>query len=61
LEKGKIWEISERVQMYLAALLGEKPHISTYFAATVEGVGGGGPTKKPTLKNAGSKAKATKP
>ena len=45
--------------MYLAALVGESPPLSTYFAATADGVGGGGPTKKPTLKNAGKKAKAT--
>ena len=45
--------------MYLAALVRENPPLSTYFIATVDGVGGGGPTKKPTLKNAGKKAKAT--
>ena len=46
--------------MYLAALVGENPPLSTYFIATADGVGGGGPpTKKPTLKNAGKKAKAT--
>jgi len=45
--------------MYLAALVGESPPLSTYFGATADGVGGGGPTKKPTLKNAGKKAKAT--
>ena len=45
--------------MYLAALVRENPSLSTYFIATVDGVGGGGPTKKPTLKNAGKKAKAT--
>jgi hypothetical protein len=45
--------------MYLAALVGENLYVSTYFIATADGVGGGGPpTKKPTLKNAGKKAKA---
>lgn len=45
--------------MYLAALVRENLYVSTYFIATADGVGGGGPTKKPTLKNAGKKAKAT--
>jgi hypothetical protein len=45
--------------MYLAALVGESPHVSTYFAGSADGVGGGGPTKKPTLKSAGKKGKAT--
>ena len=46
--------------MYLAALVGESPHVSTYFAGSAEGVGGGGPpTKKPTLKNAGKREKET--
>ena len=44
--------------MYLAALVGESPLLSTYFAGSAEGVGGGGPTKKPTLKSAGKKGKA---
>jgi len=47
--------------MYLAALLPQKRGLSTYFTATADGVGGGGPTKKPTLKNAGKKAKGNKP
>ena len=41
--------------MYLAALVGENPLVSTYFIATAEGVGGGGPTKKPTLKTQAKK------
>ena len=37
--------------MYLAALVGESPHVSTYFVASLEGVGGGGPPQKsPHLK-----------
>ena len=47
--------------MYLAALGPQNLYVSTYFTATVDGVGGGGPTKKPTLKNAGKKAKGNKP
>ena len=52
-EKSKIWGNWQRVYLYLATLVGESPRISTYFAGSVEGVGGGGPTKKPTLKSAG--------
>ena len=32
--------------MYLAALVGESPHASTYFIGSAEGVGGGGPPQK---------------
>ena len=32
--------------MYLAALVGENPPLSTYFIATADGVGGGGPLQK---------------
>jgi len=32
--------------MYLAALVGESPHTSTYFTSILEGVGGGGPPQK---------------
>ena len=45
--------------MHLAALGPQSPHVSTYFAVSADPVGGGGPTKKPTLKSAGKKAKAT--
>jgi len=34
--------------MYLATLPPQKRALSTYFAASVEGVGGGGSPKKPT-------------
>ena len=36
--------------MYLAALGPQNLYVSTYFTATDDGVGGGGPTKKPTSK-----------
>jgi len=55
LESGKIfgaifqvWEILQRVFLYLATLPPQKRALSTYFAATADGVGGGGPSKKPT-------------
>jgi hypothetical protein len=41
--------------MHLAALVGESPHVSTYFAGSADGVGGGGPTKKPTSKTQAKK------
>lgn len=47
--------------MYLAALVGENPLVSTYFVATVEGVGGGGPHKKAHAKKRRQKRKANKP
>ena len=47
--------------MYLAALVGESPRISTYFAATLEGVGGGGPHKKAHTKKCRQKRKGNKP
>ena len=34
--------------MYLATLAPQNPALSTYFAATPDGVGGGGPSTKPT-------------
>ena len=47
--------------MYLAALVGENPLVSTYFVATVEGVGGGGPHKKAHTKKRRQKRKGNKP
>ena len=41
--------------MHLAALVGESLRVSTYFAGCAEGVGGGGPTKKPTSKTQAQK------
>jgi hypothetical protein len=32
--------------MYLAALAAENIYVSTYFIATADGVGGGGPPQK---------------
>ena len=37
--------------MYLAALVRKKVPLSTYFVATLEGVGGGGCLLKMTFKN----------
>jgi len=47
--------------MYLAALVGENPHVSTYFVATADGVGGGGPHKKAHVKKRRLKSKGNKP
>tara|TARA_R110000744_G_scaffold15820_1_gene43769 strand:- start:648 stop:794 length:147 start_codon:yes stop_codon:yes gene_type:complete len=43
--------------MYLAALVGENPPLSTYFVATADGVGGGGPHKKAHVKKRRQKRK----
>jgi len=45
--------------MYLAALVRHFSYVSTYFIASLEGVGGGGPHKKAHVKNTAKKAKAT--
>ena len=47
--------------MYLAALVGENPRLSTYFIATADGVGGGGPHKKAHVKKRRQKRKGIKP
>jgi len=47
--------------MYLAALVGRNPHVSTYFAGAAEGVGGGGPHKKAHTKKCRLKRKGVKP
>ena len=41
--------------MYLAALVHENPYVSTYFIATADGVGGGGPHKKAHVKKTQAK------
>lgn len=46
--------------MYLAALVGESPHTSTYFTAILEGVGGGGPHEKAHVKKRRLKSKGNK-
>lgn len=47
-ENFEVWENLQRVFVYLAALPPQKRALSTYFAATADGVGGGGPSTKPT-------------
>ena len=47
--------------MYLAALIRDFPYVSTYFTATAEGVGGGGPHKKAHTKKCRLKRKGNKP
>lgn len=47
--------------MYLAALVRENLYVSTYFAATADGVGGGGPHKKAHVKKRRQKSKGNKP
>jgi len=46
--------------MYLAALVGQNPYVSTYFIAILDPVGGGGTHKKAHVENAGKKAKSEK-
>ena len=40
--KSQIWEICQRMWMYLAALVRQAWHVSTYFTAALGVVGGGG-------------------
>ena len=51
----QFWEISQRVFVYLAALVGDFSPLSTYFIVSADPVGGGGTHKKARAKNTGEK------